>query len=242
MSYDPVETQIREARERSDVFASSLNKAREQEMQFEKERQKWVTSFEEKSIMIEQLERELTSTVDALNQVTQEKTVVQKELVRSSWDVTNLSQSLESVNFKRVASGPDNSNNSRQDEAAEAGASSRRVLELLQRSQDETTQARRELSNARLERDRLSDQISSMKRQIDRLTEDREEVAKLMKNNDSKLHFRNEQVVDCNAKFLMYSILFHFLSLYLTSVMHCKKIRLVNMNSRRKGTAGGKSS
>ena len=75
MKCDPGEYQLKEARERAHVFSSSLDKAREQEGLFEEERQKWVLSFEEKSIMIEQLERELTSTVDALNQEKEERTM-----------------------------------------------------------------------------------------------------------------------------------------------------------------------
>ena len=202
MSFDPVENQIREARERADVFASSLNKAREQEELFEEERQKWVRSFEEKSIMIEQLERELTSTVDALNLEKQEKSVVEDELVKSSWDVTNLSQSLDSANYRRGSQPAQNdSNNYKHVERIDAGASSRRVLELLQQSQEETSQARRELTVTRSERDRLIDQISAMKRQMDRLAEDRDELAKSIRNNDNKLQFRNEQVPSYNAQF-----------------------------------------
>ena len=202
MSFDPVENQIREARERADVFASSLNKAREQEELFEEERQKWVRSFEEKSIMIEQLERELTSTVDALNLEKQEKSVVEDELVKSSWDVTNLSQSLDSANYRRGSQPAQNdSNNYKHVERIDAGASSRRVLELLQQSQEETSQARRELTVTRSERDRLIDQISAMKRQMDRLAEDRDELAKSIRNNDNKLQFRNEQVLYYNAQF-----------------------------------------
>ena len=48
--------------------------------------QKWVDSFVEKSVIIEQLERELTSTVDALNQEKRERTLLQKELVHTTWD------------------------------------------------------------------------------------------------------------------------------------------------------------
>ena len=208
MSFDAVETQIKEARERAEVFASSLHRAREQEELFEEERQKWLQTFEEKSIMIDQLERELTSTVDALNQEKQEKTVVQKQLVQSSWNAPNLSQPLEAVNQKIEAPLlPDNSDHSKHDDYPlpddsnhskhdylERGASDRRVLELLQQSQEETTQARREISFMRAERDQLADQVSMTKRQLDRLTEDRDQLLILKKNGDNKLKFRNEQV------------------------------------------------
>ena len=63
--------QMREAKIRADLFSKSLHDAREQEASalkaLEEERSKWKQSFEEKSLMIEQLERELTSTVESLD-------------------------------------------------------------------------------------------------------------------------------------------------------------------------------
>lgn len=63
--------QMREAKIRADLFSKSLHDAREQEASalkaLEEERSKWKQSFEEKSMMIEQLERELTSTVESLD-------------------------------------------------------------------------------------------------------------------------------------------------------------------------------
>jgi hypothetical protein len=63
--------QIREAKSRAELFSKSLQDARAQEAValklLEQERERWAHSFEEKSILIEQLERELTSTVEALD-------------------------------------------------------------------------------------------------------------------------------------------------------------------------------
>lgn len=196
MRYEPDEYQLKEARERADVFSSSLDKAREQEGLFEKERQKWVLSFEEKSIMIEQLERELTSTVDALNQEKEERTMVQKELIKTTWDITNLSQSMESGNNATILKvAPYSTRNTRLDELEDASASNRRVLDLLQQSQVETNDARGELSEMRMDRDRLADQIIMMKHQMDRITEEREYFMKTIKINSSKLLFRKDQVI-----------------------------------------------
>ena len=68
---DSLEAQIKDARSRAELFSSSLREAREQEAKalndLEMERRKWTHSFEEKSFMIEQLERELSSTVEALD-------------------------------------------------------------------------------------------------------------------------------------------------------------------------------
>lgn len=66
-----LDNQIREAKTRAELFSKSLQDARAQEAIalkiLEQERERWAHSFEEKSIMIEQLERELTSTVEALD-------------------------------------------------------------------------------------------------------------------------------------------------------------------------------
>jgi hypothetical protein len=63
--------QIKEAKSRAELFSKSLHEARAQEAValklLEQERERWAHSFEEKSILIEQLERELTSTVEALD-------------------------------------------------------------------------------------------------------------------------------------------------------------------------------
>jgi chromosome segregation ATPase len=200
-----VEAQIREARERADMFASSLNKAKEQEGYFEEERQKWVLSFEEKSSMIEQLERELTSTVDALNHEKQGKSIAQKDLMQSTADNSVLSHSRESTNMRRslITGHVDKSNarheypersSFRHDHTSEADASSRRVLELLQQSQEETTQVRRDLSIMRVERDRLSDQVTVMKRQMERIIDEKEQLSKSLKNSENRMLFRDKQV------------------------------------------------
>jgi hypothetical protein len=64
---DSLDRQITEARTRAELFSKSLQNAREQEamalMALEQERKRWASSFEEKSVMISELERELTDTV-----------------------------------------------------------------------------------------------------------------------------------------------------------------------------------
>lgn len=66
-----LDNQIKEAKSRAELFSKSLHDARAQEAIalriLEEERERWAHSFEEKSIMIEQLERELTFTVEALD-------------------------------------------------------------------------------------------------------------------------------------------------------------------------------
>ena len=66
-----LEAQIREAKLKAATFSKSLQEAREQEaialQALEEEREKWTNNYEKKSILIDQLERELTSTVEALD-------------------------------------------------------------------------------------------------------------------------------------------------------------------------------
>jgi hypothetical protein len=66
-----LESQIQEARLRAELFTKSLQEARLQEnislKTLEEERSRWTKSFEEKSTLIDQLERELSHTVEALH-------------------------------------------------------------------------------------------------------------------------------------------------------------------------------
>lgn len=66
-----MENQIEEARRRAYSYAQSLSGVREQDVSraksFEEDRDRWTRTFEEKSILIEQLERELQFAVEALD-------------------------------------------------------------------------------------------------------------------------------------------------------------------------------
>ena len=188
------------------MFSSSLYKAREQEELFEEERQKWVDSFEEKSAIIEQLERELTSTVDALNQEKRERTVLQKELIHKAWDNANHANLRDqTLNTKTCTEHSDKINsrqnypvttrsNFRQEQNDEIEKSGARVLELLQQSQDETNRAKKEIISIRLERDQLLEQIVMIKRQIDRDSDEKIRLAHSLRNSESEVTLRDHQV------------------------------------------------
>jgi hypothetical protein len=66
-----MENQIEEARRRAYSYAQSLSGVREQDVSraksFEENRDRWARTFEEKSILIEQLERELQFAIEALD-------------------------------------------------------------------------------------------------------------------------------------------------------------------------------
>lgn len=65
-----LDDQIQEAKRKAQLYAQSLKGAREHEAStsraYEEERLRWVRTFEEKNVAIDQLERELQSAVDAL--------------------------------------------------------------------------------------------------------------------------------------------------------------------------------
>jgi chromosome segregation ATPase len=69
--YHSLDQQIKEARKRAEEFSQNIQKTRNTENETmrnaEEERRKWAASYEEKTVMIEQLQRELASTVEALN-------------------------------------------------------------------------------------------------------------------------------------------------------------------------------
>lgn len=195
------------------MFASSLYKAREQEELFEEERQQWVHSFEEKSAIIEQLERELTSTVDALDQEKRERTVLQKELIHTTWDnAHNKSTRDPKFNPKNYAEHNDSINsrhnypvttrsNPRHDQSDEFEKSGRRVLELLQQSQDETNRAKKDIMSIRLERDQLSEQIVIVRRQYERDSDEKEKLMQSLRLTEGDVLLRDRQVIRTTSSY-----------------------------------------
>ena len=206
MSHHVFENQYKKTKERAEMFASSLYKAREQEELFEEERQQWVHSFEEKSAIIEQLERELTSTVDALDQEKRERTVLQKELIHTNWDnAHNKSTRDPKLNAKNYAEHNDSINsrqnhpvttrsNPRHDQSEEFEKSGKRVLELLQQSQDETNRAKKDMMSIRLERDQLSEQIVIVRRQYERDSDEKEKLVQSLRLSEGDVVLRDHQV------------------------------------------------
>jgi hypothetical protein len=95
-----------------------------------------IDAHEEKTAVIEQLQRELASTVDALNRERMENA---------------RSMSPPVVSYPPIPPSPP--------AAADDGAATR-VLELLHQSQEEAAGAKRELAAMRDERDRLADQVN----------------------------------------------------------------------------------
>lgn len=159
---------VREARERAESFTKATIERRAAEQTWDEERAAWVQGFEEKTATIEQLQRELASTVDALNQERQDNVSHSR------------SNSPEVVMYLHPPPPPDS-------------GTSNRMLELLQQSQEETARAQKELANLKNERDVLAEQVAALQRQMQQLTEDREELVLATKSTDGVLQFRSEQ-------------------------------------------------
>ena len=163
------------------------------------ERLKWEESFALKEAQIEQLERELAATVDALHN---------EQLIRSrsSSFISVGGRSERSSSF--ISSGGHSSPTSflppslhktismdlLDVDDGEKTNGSNRVLELLHEAQNETSQQRREIATVRMERDSLSDQVAVLTRQIARLSDDQTELRQTIMNSTSKLRFRSEQL------------------------------------------------
>ncbi|RYG69596.1 hypothetical protein EON64_02335, partial [archaeon] len=66
-----IDAQINEARQKAQEYADSLRAAKEREIltfqSLESEKRKWMESYEKKSVLVHQLEKELTATVELLD-------------------------------------------------------------------------------------------------------------------------------------------------------------------------------
>lgn len=198
------------------VLSTSIYKDREKEMLYEEERQKWILSYEEKSSMIEQLERELTSTVDALNQEKREKTDAQNELIESSRRgpsssyrrrSNDLREGKNLADYNTLASPQILSDRNCPDSAhcSENDNPNHRILELLRQSQEETALVRRDLSILRKQSDLMSDQVLDQKRQINRLINEKMQIAKSLENSDGRVLFRDQQVISAFSPVIQWS-------------------------------------
>ena len=154
-----IDERVREARAKAEHFTkSSIDRQVE---------------YAEKEATIEQLQRELASTVDALNKEREEN-----ERGRSVSPEMNMASSM----YLPSPPPPPDSESSR-------------VLELLRSSQEETSAARKELVALKNERDRLVDQVAGLKRQLERLNEEREELLQSVKNTEGKLQFKSDDIL-----------------------------------------------
>jgi chromosome segregation ATPase len=98
--YQSLVQQIEEARKRAEEFSKNIQKTRNTEYETmrnaEEERKKWAASYEEKTVMIEQLQRELASTVEALNHERKHKKSFQTSVLGN---VTGIEHSLSHQRF-----------------------------------------------------------------------------------------------------------------------------------------------
>jgi hypothetical protein len=219
MSHHVFENQYKKTTERAEMFASSLYKAREQEELFEGERQQWV----------------------------RERTVLQKELIHTTWDnAHNKSTRDPKFNAKNYAEHNDSisshqnypvttRSNPRHDQSDEFEKSGKRVLELLQQSQDETNRAKKDVMSIRLERDQLSEQIVIVRRQYERDSDEKEKLVQSLRLSEGDVVLRDRQVIRTTSS--------NIVDLGITSNIYIQILpRSLSINLRRRHTVEGKSS
>lgn len=187
-----LEAQIREAKLKAATFSKSLQEAREQEaialQALEEEREKWTNNYEKKTILIDQLERELTSTVEALD----------SERVRTKSAealATDLQSSLENErqahNITRLASPP------RMTRAPEP-----RIPPVDMKADNMDIKVWNDMLQQYQQQLRVTtDQLASVSRekevfqiQVNNLKKEREQASIALQDVQGKLDFRTQQV------------------------------------------------
>jgi chromosome segregation ATPase len=219
-----LDNQIQEAKRRASSYAQSMKNVREQEANavrtLEEERDKWARSCEQKSVMVEQLERELKSAVDALetqrlHQVTNglNRTVrLDVEQINSNFkrlinltDNDNFSQnfstthpSLPEMSMRRSFDGTNNTlyNDSAQSTPlADVTVESVQALNnILEQYKEQLQQSRLQVSNAVTEKQQLINKIMELTQELTQIIDEREQLKIAHTDFEGKLQFRANQV------------------------------------------------
>lgn len=186
------EEQLRAAKKRTEEFNQSVHQARRQEAEalqlLERERRAWTASFEEKNVLIEQLERELACTVDALARSPPSAPRSEVSIQTVEHDRTALkphdyiynrkpSSAVQQINFPSQASFL---NGYSPLVVSPSGSGGR--PEPLAQSGDEHRDAALEAENVR-----LSELVRDLEQAIDK-------VKNAWRESDTKLSFRTSQV------------------------------------------------
>lgn len=193
-----LDLQIQEARKRAEEYAQSLKQAREQENNalktLELEREKWTKSIEEKSLLVNQLERELRSTVDTLefqrrflpfNMPSTQESV---KLVTEEVIMEELKKRLKLVPPKLDKSFtqlPTSTSNSDQNQLWN---------ELLNQYKDQLQKARFDLSEMIRANEKLTLQVSELSDKLNVVNDYKEQLKIALNDTEGKLQFRTSQV------------------------------------------------
>lgn len=185
-----IETQVSEARKRAQQYADAVRAAKEREAKsiqsLEAEKNKWIESYEKKSMLVNQLERELSSAVEMIESQRRSSSVD----ALGGTTVPLLSDATIHENLKKLLA-LSTSRQSGDRDASRNAASGDSSHALLGHSVDAS---RLEHSSHALDRGRAFDQLAEMQDQISALTD---EVTQLKLSRDDlsgKLQFRMNQV------------------------------------------------
>lgn len=211
-----LEFEIREARLRAELFTRSLQEARNQEnlslKTLEEERSRWTKTFEEKTTLIDQLERELSHTVEALQTLPQNAERHDGLLPPTPPRAHRLSNTiLENGNLhdNRFAGhennaqnqfiSPRNGNSSLVYEANEVqplrtSHEFDEMARLIRKLQEENISLTSQLDKAKYDSNIKKHKIDQLEADIRRLEEDKRLQQAAIRDYDGKLSFRMQQV------------------------------------------------
>jgi hypothetical protein len=180
-----MEDQIKEAKRKAELYAQSLLQAREHEANamrtLEQERQKWNQSFEQKSVMINQLERELQAAVDTID--IQRKTT----LAPTKNDYPILSDEAINASFKNLLSG---NNKPKVNEKIDDTVWN----ELLNQYKNQLSKSRQELKEVVQEKQQLTDRIMELSHDLAAALGAKDQLECANRELEGKLKFRTQQV------------------------------------------------
>jgi hypothetical protein len=194
IDFSAIDDKIREARKCASDFSEILQSTKKKDAEtmelIENDRNHWIESYEEKAVMIEQLQRELSSTVEALQvernhskQLFSEEThhpiqTETKSFVRNT-TATNQTPKAESIDYSNRDFSSKQLTRVNDDVVL--------LNQLLQEARMDGDTQREKLVESNLRQDELSYQMEAMRREMDRAKQAWREV-------DGKLQFRNSQV------------------------------------------------
>lgn len=198
-----IDRQINEARQRAQVYAESLRDAKERESRtiqtLEAEKNKWMESFEKKSVMVNQLEKELTSAVEVIEAQKRANMSPPRGAV-PGFSVPILTEEAIHEDLKRMLSssmGRGNvglSSSLRADGSSSLPGTPAVWNELLNQYKDNLQRARTELSDTVRERSQLADDNAVLLTKMKQQAEDIDQLALARDDISAKMQFRMNQV------------------------------------------------
>jgi len=196
-----MEIQMSEAKRKAELYSRSLLQAREQEAgalkALEQERRKWSQSFEEKSLMVNQLERELQAAIDTID--VQKKTTSSQVpppppavtfAATTKADFSILSDEAINTNFKNMLNYDSEVVKTQHKKNIDEEAWS----EVLNQYKAQLSQARQDIKDLTKEKMDLTDRIMGISHDLATALNEKEMKQGVINELEGKLKFRQQQV------------------------------------------------